>query len=157
MPQSLQEQFAPKSVCYGCGPANPHGLHIASVPDGDVVVAHWSPEPHHHAFDGILNGGIIGSILDCHCNWTAAWTIMNATEANEPPCTVTATYTINLKRPTPMDAALVLTARCTHLDDSKRHAHIEATLHAGETLCATATGDFVAVKPDHPAYHGLNR
>ena len=32
---SLQEQYGPDSVCYGCGPANPRGLHIRSFPDGD--------------------------------------------------------------------------------------------------------------------------
>ena len=26
----VQERYAPHSVCYGCGPANPDGLHLRS-------------------------------------------------------------------------------------------------------------------------------
>ncbi len=153
MTQSLQEQFTPESECFGCGPKNPHGLHLKSIVEGDSVVALWKPEAHHHAFPDVLNGGIIGSILDCHCNWTAAWALMQANGESTPPCTVTATYTIALKKPTPMDQALRLVAHCVTINDSKRCAHIEASLYAGDTLCATAHGDFVAVKPNHPAYY----
>jgi hypothetical protein len=35
------------------------------VDSGEEVVAEWRPEPHHEAFDGILNGGI-AALLDCH-------------------------------------------------------------------------------------------
>ena len=28
----------------------------------------FMPEPHHQAFPGMVNGGIIGTLLDCH-NW----------------------------------------------------------------------------------------
>jgi len=74
--KSLQETYAPDNACFGCGPSNDKGLRIRSFPDGDRVVCRWTPEPHHEAFPGVLNGGIIGAILDCHCNWTAAWHLM---------------------------------------------------------------------------------
>jgi acyl-coenzyme A thioesterase PaaI-like protein len=73
---SLQQQYSPNSICFGCGPANEKGLRINSVPDGDEVVAEWHAEPHHQAFPGMLNGGIIGALLDCHSNWTAAYFLM---------------------------------------------------------------------------------
>src|SRR5204863_1255601 len=75
--QSLQERYAPENACWGCGPANPHGLRIRSFPRGEEVVAEWKPEPRYEAFQGVLNGGIIGTLLDCHCNWAAAWHLMN--------------------------------------------------------------------------------
>ena len=59
---------------------------------GDIVVADWTPEPHHEAFPGMVNGDIIGTILDCHCNWTAAWHLMQKAGLDQPPCTVTAEY-----------------------------------------------------------------
>ena len=40
-------------------------------------MAEWKPETRYEAFPGVLNGGIIGALLDCHCNWTAAWYLMN--------------------------------------------------------------------------------
>src|SRR5499426_2780589 len=95
---SLQEKYAPTSICFGCGPANEKGLHIRSFPENGEVVATWHPEPYHEAFPGILNGGIIGALLDCHSNWTAAWYLMQQAGLDRPPCTVTAEYAVKLRR-----------------------------------------------------------
>ncbi len=147
----LQERYAPHNACYGCGPANEKGLHVRSFPDGDQVIAHWSPEPHHEAFPGVLNGGIIGSILDCHCNWTAAWHLMQLRGDETPPCTVTMDYQIRLRRPTPSDVMLKLIGRVAETEGDI--VRVEGELYAGDKLCDTCTGHFVAVKPGHPAYH----
>ena len=74
---SLQERFAPNGRCFGCGPANPRGLRIRSHLDPDgTVVASWTPRPEHEAWDGIVNGGILGALIDCHSNWTAIAALM---------------------------------------------------------------------------------
>jgi acyl-coenzyme A thioesterase PaaI-like protein len=154
MPEkSLQETYAPNNSCFGCGPANPKGLRIRSfvAPAGDEVVCDWTPEPHHEAFPGMMNGGIIGSLLDCHSNWTAAWHLMTKAGADRPPCTVTADFHVTLKRPTPMTGPVHLSARVAESTDDR--AVIEATLTAGGKVCATCRGTFVAVQPGHPAYH----
>lgn len=148
---SLQQQFASKSICYGCGPANPNGLRIESVVDGDRVIAHFLPKPHHHAFPNVLNGGIIGTLLDCHCNWAACWFLKEEQGLDTPPCTVTAEYTIKMKRPTPMNTPLYLEASLEHIERNK--ANIVGALYANDQLCATASGLFIAVKEGHPAYH----
>ncbi len=83
--QSLQEQYAPNNACFGCGPANPDGVHVRSFARGDEVVAEWTPQPKYEAFPGVLNGGVIGTLLDCHCNWTAAYHLMKASGADHPP------------------------------------------------------------------------
>ncbi len=149
--QSLQERYAPKNECFGCGPANPKGLRIRSFVEGDEVVARWHAQPHHLAFEGMLNGGIIGSLLDCHSNWTAAYHLMKQAGAPTPPCTVTAEYAIKLRRPTPLAAELTLRA---HVVESQAdRAVVEATLEAEGKVCATCRGTFVAVKEGHPAFH----
>lgn len=148
---SLQEQYAPASACFGCGPANPRGLRIRSLVRGEEVVASWRAEPHHEAFPGMLNGGIIGSLLDCHCNWTAAWHLMRATGRDKPPCTVTADYAIKLLRPTPTDGPIELSARV--VEASADRATVEGVLSAAGKPRATCRGTFVAVQPGHPAYH----
>ena len=147
----LQPTFAPDNICFGCGHANEKGLRIRSFPHGEEVVAEWRAEPHHQAFPGMLNGGIIGTLLDCHCNWTAAWHLMRAAGADSPPCTVTADYHIVLKRPTPTDGVVRLRARVADSDD--RRATIEGELIAGGKVCATCRGTFVAVTEGHPAWH----
>ena len=76
------------------GPANPNGLRIRSFEDGEETVCTWEPQKMHEAFDNMLNGGIVGALLDCHCNWTAANFLMKQRKASIPPCTVTASYEV---------------------------------------------------------------
>ncbi|HEX8070679.1 MAG TPA: PaaI family thioesterase [Pyrinomonadaceae bacterium] len=151
MEQSLQERYAPRMACFGCGPANERGLHVRSFARGAEVVAEWQPEEYHEAFPGMLSGGIIGTLLDCHSNWTAAHHLMQQSGAETPPCTVTADYAIKLLRPTPTDMPVRLVARV--VDSTDDRATVEAELIAHDKICATCRGTFVAVKPGHPAYH----
>ncbi len=151
MNQSLQDRYAPENRCFGCGPANEKGLRIKSFPEGDEVVCTWMPERHHEAFEGMLNGGICGALLDCHSNWTAAWYLMNLNTLAIPPCTVTAEFHVKLKKPTPMDGPVVLRAHV--VESSANKAVVEATLEAGGQVTCTCRGVFVAVKEGHPAYH----
>jgi acyl-coenzyme A thioesterase PaaI-like protein len=147
---SLQDRFAPDSRCFGCGPANAAGLRIQSREDGRELVAEWLPAPHHQAFDGILNGGIIGTLLDCHSNWTAAMHLMRERGADRPPACVTADYAVRLIRPTPTDRSVRLRARV--VESGPKRATVEAELSSGDQTTATSRGTFVAVGPDHPAY-----
>jgi acyl-coenzyme A thioesterase PaaI-like protein len=153
--KSIQETYAPNLACFGCGPANEKGLRIRSFAktDGVVeeVVAEWQAQTHHESFTGMLSGGIIGTLLDCHCNWTAAWHLMNKAGLDHPPCTVTAEYTIKLLRPTPTDLPVKLVARVVESKDDR--AIVEGELIAHDKVTATCRGTFVAVKPGHPAYH----
>ena len=149
--EALQDRYAPRGTCFGCGPRNEQGLRIKSLVQGEEVVASWRAEKHHEAFAGALSGGIAGTLLDCHSNWTAAYHLMRRSGAPTPPCTVTAEYAVELLRPTPTDGPIELVARPVEVGDDR--AVIEAELRAGGKVCATCRGTFVAVKPGHPAYH----
>jgi acyl-coenzyme A thioesterase PaaI-like protein len=148
---SLQERYAPQSICFGCGPANPEGLHIRSFGDGTgEVTADWQPSPHHEAFPGVLNGGIIGTLLDCHSNWTAAAHLMRQRATDAPPTTVTADFHVKMRRPTPSDAPVHLRAWVAESEGDR--AIVEAELSSEGVVTATCRATFVAVKPGHPAY-----
>ncbi len=149
--KSLQETYSPNNICFGCGPANEKGLHINSYPENGEVVAEWRAEPHHQAFPGMLSGGIIGALLDCHSNWAAAYFLMKNNAKTTPDCTVTADFHVKLLRPTPSDALIHLRARV--VESTLKKATVEAELIANEKVCATCRGTFVAVKEGHPAYH----
>ena len=149
--KSLQETHSPASACFGCGPVNEKGLRIRSFARGDEVVAEWQPEPHHEAYPGMLNGGIVGTLLDCHSNWAAAHHLMLKGGLDKAPCTVTADYSIKLLRPTPTDAPLRLVARVVASREDR--ATVEAELIGHGKVCATCRGTFVAARPGHPAYH----
>lgn len=149
--KSIQETFAEKSICFGCGPANEKGLRIRSFEKDGEYVATWKAEKHHEAFPGMLNGGIIGSLLDCHSNWAAAHFLMLKKGEDKPDCTVTANYSIKLLRPTPSDATIYLKAKV--VDSTEDRATVVAELIANDKVCATCQGLFVAVTEGHPAYH----
>jgi len=150
---SLQRRFAASSTCFGCGPANEHGLHIESHEDPEAdgeLIAEWQPRPHHAAFDAVLSGGIIGTLLDCHANWTAAVHLMRARGLERPPGCVTAEYAIGLRRPTPTDRPVRLRARV--VETAGERVTVEGELTSDGTVTATVRGVFVAVGPDHPAH-----
>ncbi len=85
---ALQDRYAPNGTCFGCGPRNEKGLRVKSRVRGDEVVAVWRAEKFHEAYDRALSGGIIGTLMDCHSNWTAAYHLMKRVSADAPPCTV---------------------------------------------------------------------
>ncbi|MCC6555537.1 MAG: PaaI family thioesterase [Polyangiaceae bacterium] len=167
MSEGLQDRYAPENRCFGCGPANEKGLRIKSRVEGDELVCDFTPEEHHQAFGGVLNGGIIGTLLDCHSNWAAAYHLMRARGLDAPPCTVTADFHVKLKRPTPL-APVRVRARVVSAAEAGGpgaepagpakppdvdRVEVEATLEAGGRVTATCVGTFVAVKEGHPAYH----
>ncbi|MYE33314.1 MAG: PaaI family thioesterase [Gemmatimonadales bacterium] len=159
MSESLQERYARESICFGCGPANPDGLRLCSFPaaegghdpDGSYeVIAEWTPGPNHRSFPGILNGGIIGTLLDCQCNWCAAHYFMRTRGLDHPPVTVTAEYTVRLWKPTPSDAPVQLRARIA--EAGERKVVVEAELLSGGERTATCLGTFVAIGERHLAH-----
>ena len=149
--KSVQEEYAHSSICFGCGPSNEDGLQIRSFRTENGLEMEFDTSDEHQAFPGMVNGGIIGTLLDCHGNWAAAVALMERSGADAPPCTVTASYSIKLRRPTPHGEKLSVRAEITEISDDR--AKVSMTLSAAEKVCATGEGLFVAVKEGHPAYH----
>ena len=127
---------------------------MRSFVEGDEVVADWTPEPHHEAFPGMLNGGIIGALLDCHSNWAAAVPPDARRPARDtPPCTVTADYAVKLRRPDAEPASRVrLRARVVESQPRTARWWRRRWSRAGRSA-RPAAGRSWRVKPGHPAYH----
>lgn len=148
---SLQERFAPEGRCFGCGPANEQGLQIQSHEAGDgTVVAMWQARREHEAFDGYVNGGIIGTLIDCHSNWTAVASLIARDNLEVAPSTVTAEFSVRFLKPTPSDRPLRVIARALEVGVGK--ATVEASIDVDGVVTATGRGTFVSVQPGHPAY-----
>ena len=151
MTKSLQDTYAPENKCFGCGPANPKGLRIKSFVDGEHVVATFQPETHHEAWEGVVNGGIVGCLFDCHSVWTAAHYLMKKSGGDVLPPTVTAEFHVKLRKPTPSRGPLIIKAKV--VESTGVSATVEATIEVDGVQTSTCRGTFVAVKPGHPAYH----
>ncbi len=154
--KSLQERQAPDGRCFGCGPANANGLRIRSFEaDDGTIVAEWSARPEHQAFDGFVNGGILGTLIDCHSNWAAIAHFMRRTATTDvplpdAPSTVTAELSVHYLHPTPSDRPIRLVARV--VASSERTATVEATVESDGRATATGRAVFVVVGAGHPAH-----
>lgn len=130
MPESLQQKWFPDGLCFGCGPANEHGLGLKSFPDGSGVVARWSASPIHRSGPEVVAGGIVGTLLDCH---TAAAVLRAVGERDgkvpyvDGPGWVTRSFQIELPRATPLERPIELRAAVVELDEGRAVAegHIE--------------------------------
>ena len=149
--QSLQVRYAPEGRCFGCGPANQDGLRIRSYEAGDgTVVATWQARPEHEAFDGFVNGGILGTLIDCHSNWTAIASLLARSGGTEAPSTVTAEYSVQFQRPTPSNQPLRLIGKAVDVRNDR--VTVETSIGVDGATTAKGRATFVAVKPGHPAY-----
>ena len=149
--KAVQDEYAPSSICFGCGPSNKDGFQIKSYTTDDGLEMEFECEEKHQAFPGVINRGVIGSLIDCHGNWTAAIAIMDKNKFDKPQCTVTAQYEVKLNRPTPFGPKLILKSRVLGLQTDRAEVIIE--LKAEGKTCATGRGLFVAVTEGHPAFH----
>ena len=148
---SLQMRYAPEGRCFGCGPKNPDGLRIRSYDAGDgTVVTTWQPRQEHEAFEGFVNGGILGTLIDCHSNWTAINALLAKSGASAAPSTVTAEYSVQFLKPTPSDQPLRLIGRAVDVGNDR--VTVETTVQVDEVVTARGRATFVAVGPGHPAY-----
>ena len=147
--QSVQDLWAPTGICFGCGSANPKGLQLKSFADGEGLTASWQPRAEHQAFEGVLNGGIIGALLDCQCDWAATMHVIRTRQLTQTPTVVTADYAISLKRPCPVDQPVTVRARV--VAEAGDRLTVEGELEAQGKIRATCRGTFVVVNKTHPA------
>ncbi|MBN2592483.1 MAG: PaaI family thioesterase [Sedimentisphaerales bacterium] len=134
------------SHCYGCGRLNEHGLKIKSYWDGQDAVAVVEPMPYHIGIPGYVYGGLIASVIDCHCIGTASAAALRAKgrdiETNLPLRFVTASLHVDYLKPTPVGVALEVRAQVKQIKDRK--VIVAATVSAKDEICAR--GQVVAVQ-----------
>lgn len=140
---ALQDLFFPGNECFGCGPANPHGMHVKTYVDGDGYRAEWTPETRYQGPPGVVNGGVMAIPMDCHSTW-AAMHAFSARHDGEPVGAVTAGYSVRLRRPTPVGKRVVLRAEVEEATATRARIRTVATVEGEAT--AEFTGTFVAVE-----------
>ncbi|MEO0874765.1 MAG: PaaI family thioesterase, partial [Bacteroidota bacterium] len=94
----------------------------------------------YQGWPGILNGGIIASLIDCHCMGTAAAAAYRAEgrQLGTEPEYRYATGTMNIRylKPTPNDKTVELRARVTEIKGRKTVLH--CAFYAGGQMTAEA-------------------
>ncbi len=145
------QDYYPEDVahCYGCGRLNPHGLQLKTRFAGDEAIAIFIPRPEHTSVPGFVYGGLIASLIDCHCMAAAAGAEIKRQGRiigdGPAPRFVTGGLNVRYLKPTPNGVPLEVRAKIK--EAGERKFVVEATVTAAGTL--TATGEVVAVRmPD---------
>jgi acyl-coenzyme A thioesterase PaaI-like protein len=155
MPEEyIQDQWPEEGTyCWGCGKNNKHGLQLKSYWEDEESVAVWEPKEYHMAFPGVLNGGIIATLIDCHGTGTAnAAAHKAAGGSTQHILHVTSGISVKYLRPTPMDKPVTLRARITEMDDKRMKVSCE--LYSGDLKCATGEVMTVGVDQEFFIKHG---
>jgi acyl-coenzyme A thioesterase PaaI-like protein len=120
--------------CFGCGPANPIGFHLAfeEHPEGGVL-ARFVFRPEHQGWDGVVHGGLVSVLLDEAMAWAASSsTVMYYTARME----------VRYRRPVPVHAPLVVRGWVLSKRGSRLETRAEVQSNGGEKL-AEATALFL--------------
>ena len=140
------QHFMPENVCFGCGIHNPHGLQIKSHWEGDLAICEWQPEEKYHGWADLLNGGIMATLIDCHCMCTA---MADAYRREDRPLDSVpeyryATGTLNIKylKPTSIHHIVRLEARVLETKGRKTVLHCDFVSHG----IKTAEAEVVAIR-----------
>jgi acyl-coenzyme A thioesterase PaaI-like protein len=134
------------SHCYGCGRLNEKGMHLKSQWDGDEGVCRYTPDKSKTGgFPDYLYGGLIASLIDCHCAGTASAAKLqqDGFEIGQRPMPrfVTASLKVDYLKPTPVGVELEIRASVKEL--SSRKAVLSATVSSSGII--TAKGEAVMV------------
>jgi acyl-coenzyme A thioesterase PaaI-like protein len=148
MTEKAFQDYYPDNVsfCYGCGRLNERGLQIKSYWDGEETVCHYTPRDYHIAIPGYVYGGLIASLIDCHCTGTAAAAAYKAEGCSMDSLPafrfVTASLKVDYLKPTPLGVELEIRARVKEIKGRK--VVMDATLSAEGQVCAR--GEVVAIQ-----------
>ena len=140
------QDHMPGNVCFGCGADNPDGLQIKSYWEGEESVCIWHSEEKYHGWRNILNGGILATLIDCHCMGTAmaaAYKAEGRALNSDPEYRyATGTLTVKYLKPTPNDQPVEL--RATVLEIKGRKVVMKCEIYSDSVH--TATADVIAIR-----------
>ena len=127
------------SHCFGCGPANPEGLHLHFTVDAEALTATTTLTLTrlHEGPPGYIHGGIVGTLMD-----------EAMSKLNRPleVLAMTRSMRVDYLRPSPLGQQLTLSS--SHVKREGRKLFHRAELRdANSTLLAEATGLFIVIDP----------
>jgi acyl-coenzyme A thioesterase PaaI-like protein len=139
MEHAIQDHYADHfSHCYGCGRLNEQGLQIKSYIENGVAICRFTPRPYDLAVPGVVYGGLLASLIDCHGVGAAvADRHRQAGLSPDAPIEivcVTGSLHVDYLKPTPIADPVELQARVTEVSGRKSVVAVEAW--SAGTLCA---------------------
>lgn len=129
---------SPRRWCFGCGEANPEGMHIQFRVEGERVIGQFRTRPEHQGFPGVAHGGVAAAVLDEAMGWAmyaaSAWA-------------VTAKMEVKYRRPLPLGQRFTVRGEVLRSRGRWLEAAAEILSESGEVM-AEARGLFVRMSPE---------
>ncbi|MEU5400545.1 PaaI family thioesterase [Streptomyces sp. NPDC005963] len=128
--------------CFGCGGAQPHGLHLqARAGDGVSITAEFTVRPAHQGAPGLAHGGVLTSALD-ETLGSLNWLLRTIA--------VTGRLETDFVRPVPVDTQLFLQAEVTAVAGRKIYSSAVGRIGGPDgPVAVRAKALFIEVKVDH--------
>ena len=140
------QDHMPGNICYGCGKDNHEGLQIKSYWEGDEAVCIWESEEKYQGWKGLLNGGVLATLVDCHTMCTAMAATYKAegrSMESEPVYRfATGTMTIKYVAPTSNNSPVEIRAKVEEIKGRK--VTVSFKVYSEEVV--TAKGEVIAIR-----------
>lgn len=140
------QDYMQGQACFGCGTGNHQGLQIKSYWQGDQAICIWHSQEKYNGWKNILNGGILATIIDCHCMNTAMAAAYKAEnrELGTAPFYGYATGKLSISyfKPTANDKAIELRATVREIKGKKVVLHCDVFSEG----IKTAEAEVIAIK-----------
>lgn len=122
--------------CFGCGVANPQGLHLTFTTTDNGVSATFTPQEVHQGYEHVVHGGIISTLLDEAMAWAVAaagnWA-------------VTGEMQVRFRRPLFVGESVTLRGSVSDVRSRAISASGQVVRDSDGEMIATATAMFVRV------------
>ncbi len=123
----------PARLCYACGNANEHGLHMRFRLEGERTICDYEPLPFQQGYPGRMHGGVVSAMLD----EAMGYAVYHAREWG-----ATARLNIRFRQPVPMDR--MLRAEAWIVKNRGRLIELRAELKSPDgVVLAEADGTFM--------------
>jgi len=136
--------------CFGCGGAQPHGLHLeARAGEGVHVTAEFTVRPGHQGAPGLAHGGVLTTALD-ETMGSLGWLMQTIA--------VTGRLETDFLRPVPVDTVLHLEAAVTAVYGRKIFTRATGRIGGPDgPLAVRAEAVFLQVKVEHFTENGRDQ
>lgn len=131
-----QDTLQDTHMCFGCGKANPIGLHLDFTEEGEIYSTVFVPGENHQGYPGIMHGGIASTLMD---------EVMGRYLWAKGIIAPTAELTVRFKVPVPIGQPVTVTGQVAAQKGRLFKTQSRLILADG-TVAIEAEGKFIAAK-----------
>lgn len=143
---AIQEFYEDEfSVCFGCGRLNKDGHQLKTFLVGEETISKYTPKENKTAIKGVVYGGLLASLIDCHGTGSAATYYVKENniilEEYNAPRFVTGNLNVSYLKPTPLNKELIIKGKLKEIKGRKVVVSIE--VYCEKIL--TVNGEVIAI------------